>query len=127
MLLLLLLLNRQLRLRCVLTGLEAQTLAVNLSVLLLQGLELCKLQRVQLLATEHLRSHDHLTLGKLKELRLALILELANGADGLVHGCTGTVAGLEGAALLSKAGPLLVLTLVLVVGLAPVAVKVPGR
>lgn len=37
------------------------------------------------------------------------------------------MAGLEGAALLTETRPLLILALVLIIGLTPIAVKVPGR
>jgi hypothetical protein len=125
LLLLLLLLSRQLRGR-VLTGLKTETLSIQLSILL-QSLELGQLERVQLLtAAEHLRGgHHHLTLRKLDELRLSGVLELANGANGLVHRGAGTMTRLEATALTETL--LLILALTLVVGLTPVAVKVAGR
>lgn len=109
-----------------LTGLQTVKLPV-----LLQSLQLCKLERVQLLAAKHLRwSHNDLPLRKLDELRLAWVLERADGANGLIHGSSHAVTRLKTATLLSKASGcilLLILALVLVVRLTPIAVKISRR
>lgn len=121
---LLLLLGRQLG-RSVLASLQTEPLTIQLTVLLLQGLELCQLQWAQLLASaEHLRwRHDNLPLRQLDKLGLARILEGAERAHRLVHGCTSAVAGLESATLLSE-GLLLVLSLILIVRLTPITVEI---
>ena len=81
-----------------------------------------------MLTAEHLRCHHDLALRKLDKLRLAklglaAILELTNRAHGLVHRAARAVTRLESTLLLTD-GSLLILTLVLVVGLAPVTLEV---
>ena len=104
-----------------LAGLETHALAI----LLLKGLELCQLEGVELLVTKHLRCHHDLTLGQLNKLRLLLrrILELSNRTHRLVHRAARAVTRLEATLLLAH-GSLLILTLVLVVRLAPVSLEV---
>src|SRR5699024_7989736 len=103
--------------------LEANSLAIQLPSLL-QSLKLRQLKRVQLLSTKHLGwCHHNLPLGKLEELGLPGILEGADGSNGLIHRRTSTVARLEVASLVSEAF-LLILSKILVVWLAPIAVKV---
>jgi hypothetical protein len=97
---------------------------------LLHCLELGKLEWVELLASEQLWGHHHLALRQLDELWLTRILEGANGADGLVHGTSHTVTGLETATtLLLTVCTLIRLLLILrlVVWLSPIAIEIPGR
>jgi hypothetical protein len=56
------------------------------------------LQRIEALPGEHLLHllwNEYLSLGKLDELRLAWVLEVANGANGLIDGAASPVSWLE--------------------------------
>lgn len=96
-----------------------ELLAVHLSGL--QGLELAKLHRVQLLPV-HL-GHHHLV-GQLHDLGLVgVVLESTNVGDRLVYRAARTVTRLEAGLVLAGIARLLFLALALV---TPVALKVTG-
>lgn len=107
---------------------------VGLDAGLLVGLDLSHLQSVELLAREDVGLlEENLALRKLHELRLGLVLEIAERANRLsLHGTTLAVARLErlGARMLVHVEVAHVLSLLVVAGrnlrlrLAPVAVKV---
>jgi hypothetical protein len=63
-----------------LAGLEAtHTLAAHLGCL--QSLQVSELKRIEALSTEHLGLHQNLALGKLNQLGLAGVLEIAKRAN----------------------------------------------
>jgi hypothetical protein len=98
----------------------------------LEGLEMSYLQRIETWGTKHLLRDEDLALGKLHQLRLALVLEIAKRTDRLVDRATGAVTGLEwrGIGTLVQIEVAHVLSLVvlrrllLVVRLPPVAFEV---
>lgn len=63
-------------------------------LLRLKRLQVSNLQGVKTLS-KHLLWEQNLSLGKLDELGLALVLEVTKGADRLVDGATGTMSRLE--------------------------------